>query len=128
MAVVIDTREEIEDLVAFEERGPGTDAERRAAQHLRSRLVEMGREAVAEPTWIRPNWPLAHTADALFGIVGSLVATTAATGGAIVAAVALVAALADLGGRVHSGRLFTGRRGSQNVVSREDGGRPGALV
>jgi hypothetical protein len=128
MEDVIDTREEIDELVAVSGRGPGTDAERRAAQHLRGRLVELGRDAQLEPTWIRPNWPLAYTAYALFGVVGSIAATANGTVGAIVAGIALVAALADLSGRLHTGRRLTGRRGSQNVVSRDDGERPGTLV
>jgi hypothetical protein len=128
MEDVIDAREEIEDLVAFGERGPGTDAERRAAQHLRSRLEEMGRDAEAEPTWIRPNWPLAYTGYALLGVVASIVATASGAAGAIIAGVALIAALADISGRLHTGRRLTGRRGSQNVISREDGDRPGTLV
>ena len=35
---MIDAREEIEALVGFDGRGPGTDAERRAAKHLSARL------------------------------------------------------------------------------------------
>jgi hypothetical protein len=128
MECVIDAREEIEGLVGFEGRGPGTDAERRAAVHLRERLDDIGREAELEPTWIRPNWPLAYTAYALLGVVGSVISTATATAGAIVAGVALLAAIGDAGGRIHTGRRLTGRRGSQNVISREDGGRPGTLV
>src|SRR4051794_13713153 len=104
MSGVIDAREEIEALVAFAGRGPGTDAERRAAKHLRERLDDIGREAEVEPTWIRPNWPLAYTGYALFGIVASVIATSAAAAGAIVAGVMLLGALADLSGRVHGGR------------------------
>jgi hypothetical protein len=81
-----------------------------------------------EPTWIRPNWPLAYTAYALAGVVASIVATADGTVGAIIAGVALIAALADLSGRLHTGRRLTGRRGSQNVISREGGDRPGTLV
>ncbi|MEA2448827.1 MAG: hypothetical protein QOG63_759 [Thermoleophilaceae bacterium] len=125
---MIDTRREIEQLVAFRGRGPGTDAERRAAAHLRRRLESLGRDAEVESTWIRPAWPLAHTGYALTGVVASVVSTAAPTIGLIAAAVALVLLVADLGGRIHLGRRLTGRRASQNVVSREDGGRPGTLV
>src|SRR3954470_20087024 len=128
MEGVIDAREEIGELVAFGGRGPGTDAERRAAQHLRARLEQSGREAELEPTWIRPNWPLAYTGYALFGVVASVIATASGTAGAIIAGVTLAAALADLSGLVHTGRRLTGRRGSQNVISREDGDRAGTLV
>lgn len=125
---MIDARDEIERLVAFRGRGPGTDAERRAAGHLRARLASLGRDAEVEPTWIRPNWPLAFTAYALFGVVASIVSIAAPVAGAIVAGVALLGALADLSGRIHGGRLLTGRRGSQNVVSREESERAGTLV
>jgi hypothetical protein len=128
MSSVIDANEEIEALVAFSERGAGTDAERRAAKHLRERLDDLGREAEIEPTWIRPNWPLAYTGYALFGVVASIVATAAPTAGAVVAGVVLIAMLADLSGRLHTGRRLTGRRGSQNVLSREDNDRAGTLV
>jgi len=125
---VIHPREEIEQLVAFEGRGPGTDAERRAAQHLRDRLHALGRNAEVEATWIRPNWPLAHTAYALLGIVASVVSTSAPVAGIVLAAIALAAAIGDLSGRLHTGRMLTGRRGSQNVISREGGDRAGTLV
>jgi hypothetical protein len=125
---MMDARTEIERLVAFTGRAPGSDAERRAAQHLRGRLESLGREAQVEPAWIRPGWPLAHTAYALMGVVASVAATGAPPAAAIIAGVALVAAVADLGGRLHLGRLLTGRRASQNVLSPEDGGHPGTLV
>src|SRR3954452_12437646 len=128
MSSVIEANQDIEELVAFRERGAGPAAERRAAKNLRERLDDLGREAEIEPTWIRPNWPLAYTGYALFGIVASIVATAAPTAGAIVAGVVLIAMLADLSGRLHTGRRLTGRRGSQNVLSREDNDRPGTLV
>ena len=122
------TRTDIEELVGFTARGPGTDAERRAAQHLGRRLESLGRDAESEATWIRPGWPLAWTAYVLMGLVGSVAATRAPVAGAAIAAAALLLAIADLSGRIHLGRRVTGRRASQNVVSREDGGRPGTLV
>ena len=125
---MIQAREEIDGLVAFAGRGPGTDAERRAAQHLRERLEALGRDADAEATWIRPNWPLAYTVYAVLGIVASVVSTASPVAGIAIAAVALLAAIGDISGRLDTGRRLTGRRGSQNVVSREDGRRPGTLV
>jgi Peptidase family M28 len=125
----MDARGQIADLVSVGRRGPGTDAERRAAQHLCRRLEALGREADAEPIWIRPSWPIVHTALALMGIVASVISTGEPVVAAIVAGVALAAAVADVGGRMPSpARLLTGRRASQNVVSRERGGRPGTLV
>jgi hypothetical protein len=128
MDVVIDARRDIEELTELRGRGPGTDAERRAAQHLRRRLEALGRDAEVEPTWIRPGWPVAHTAFALFGIVASVISTAEPLVAAIAAGVVLIAYVADLSGRLHLARLLTGRRASQNVVSREDGRRPGTLV
>jgi hypothetical protein len=125
---VIDARQEIEDLVAFKGRAPGTDVERRTAQHLRHRLEALGREVEVQTSWIRPAWALAHTAYALLGVVASVISTAEPTVAAIVAGVAIVLLVADIGGRVHLGRRLTGRRASQNVLSREDGGRPGTLV
>jgi hypothetical protein len=128
MGGVIEPRTEIERLVEFRGRGPGTDAERRAGQHLRRRLEALGREVDVEPTWIRPRWALAHTAYAVLGVVASVVATGAPVAGAIVAGAALILTIADLSGRIHLGRRLTGRRASQNVISREGGHRPGTLV
>jgi len=47
----IETREEIEALVAYEGRGAGTDAERRAAEHLARRLRAIGREGRSSRSW-----------------------------------------------------------------------------
>ena len=124
----METRTDIEQLVEFDGRGPGTDAERRAAQHLHRRLEELGRDAGLETAWIRPAWPLAWTAYVLMGIVASVGSTQAPIVGAAIAGAALVVALADVSGRIHLGRRLTSRRASQNVVSPEDGGRPGTLV
>jgi len=125
---VIDARAEIDDLVAFRGRGPGTDAERRAAEHLRRRLTDLGREATVEPTSIRPSWAIAHTGYALIGVVASIAAIGAPLAGAILAGIALLAAVTDLGGRFHLGRRLTGRRASQNVLSTEHGRHAGTLV
>src|SRR3954471_9480751 len=128
MSDVTDTRDEIQTLVGFRGRGPGTDAERRAAQHVRARLEAIGRDVDVEATWIRPRWALAHTGCLLLAVVGSVLSTAAAVVGLVMAAVALVLLLADLSGRIHLARRLTGRRASQNVVSREHGDRHGTLV
>jgi hypothetical protein len=119
---------EIEAVVAQSGRGPGTDAERRTARHLERRLRELGREAELEPFDVWPNWPLAHLIHSVAAILGSLLATDEPLAGAIVLAVVAVLALGDLTGTFHLTRRLTGRRASQNVVSREDGDRPGTLV
>jgi hypothetical protein len=48
--------------------------------------------------------------------------------GVVAAALAAVALMIDVGGPIRIGRRLTARRASQNVLSRDDGGRPGTLV
>jgi hypothetical protein len=124
----VDPLREIEGLVEHQGRWPGTDAERRAARHLERRLREMGRDAEVEPVHVWPNWPLAHVLHALAAVVGSVLAVDRPLAGTIVVGVALLSAFGDLTGSFYLVRRLTGRRASQNVVSREDGGRPGTLV
>ena len=124
----MDPLQDIEALVAHRGRWPGTDAERRAARHLERRLRELGRNADAEPFDVWPRWPLTHVLHALAAIAGSLAAVTDPLAGSIVVAAAALLAFGDLTGAFHLTRRLTGRRASQNVVSREDGGRPGTLV
>jgi hypothetical protein len=103
-------------LVAFGGRGPGTDAERRAARWLAGELQTVGRDARLESFWCRPNWALAHAWHAALGLAGSLVSVSSpAIGGALVL-VALLSAISDaLTGR-SPGRRLTFERASQNVV------------
>ena len=119
---------DIEALVGHSGRGPGTDAERRAARYLESRLRDQGREAAVEPFDVWPRWPLAHLIHAVAAIVGSLVATSSAVAGVAILGAVAVAAFGDLTGTFHLTRRLTGRRASQNVVSREDDDRPGTIV
>ena len=70
--MAIDPMKEIEDLVAFDGRWPGTDAERRAAGPQEGRLDAHGRAAEVEPTSVHPNYPVTHAIHALMGIVGSV--------------------------------------------------------
>jgi hypothetical protein len=129
----VDPLAEIEDLVAHEERGPGTDAERRAARHLVGRLRSLGREAGTEATSIRPGFALTHLIHVFLALAGSLVAATANSDvprlvGTAVVFLAAVSAFCDLTGSFHIVRRITPRRASQNVVSREELGKPGTLV
>ena len=119
---------EIEALVGHSGRGPGTDAERRAARHLEARLRDIGRDATVEPFEVWPRWPLAHLLHAVVAIAGSLVATSSAAVGAGILGAVAVATFGDLTGTFHLTRRLTGRRASQNVVSAEDGDRPGTIV
>lgn len=119
---------ELEGLVAFEGRAPGTDAERRAAQHLARRLRESGREAEVESIEVRPSWPLTHLVHALLAIAGSLLAVALPVAGLVLLFVAAVSTLGDLTGTFFLVRRITPRRASQNVLSREDSEKGGILV
>ncbi len=119
--MAIEPMKEIEDLVAFEGRWPGTDAERRAAIHLQGRLEALGRDADVEPTFIYPNYPITHAIHALLGIVGSVLSVYTPVVGAAIVLFATVSAFGDLSASFYLVRRLTGRRASQNVVSAEAG-------
>jgi hypothetical protein len=126
---VIDPTAEIEQLTAaFPGRKAGSDAERRAANHLTKRLTALGREAHTEPTTIWPRWPLVHLIHATAAIAGSALSIDHPLIGTILIAAALASTLAEVTGRVPIARRITGRRASQNVVSAEDIGKPGTLI
>lgn len=125
----IDTFTEAEALVEeFGPRPPGSDAERRAAQHLVSRLEGMGREATMEPFPVWPAWPLGYALTAGLAIVGSVLAVSSPILGTALVLVATVLAFLDLSGVSPTTRRLLGRRASQNVVSWGEREKPGALV
>ncbi len=124
----IDTREEIEALVAHEGRAAGTDAERRAADHLGRRLRALGRAGELEPTVVRPRFALTHALHAVVAVVGSVASAFSPPVGAALALVAALSAYGDLTGRFFLFRRLTTKRASQNVVSTESGDKPGLLV
>jgi hypothetical protein len=128
----VDPLAEIEDLVAHEGRAPGTDAERRAARHLAGRLRELGRDASTEATSVLPRFALTHLIHVLAALLGGLLAAGDSNGaklaGTLVVLAVAVSAFGDLTGSFHLARRLTGRRASQNVVSREETGKPGTLV
>jgi len=110
-------------LTAFADRGPGSDAERRAALWLRDELGSGGRWARLEPFWCRPNRALAHAWHALLGLAGGLVTVWYPAVGGLIVLAALLCVLADEWTGVSPGRRLTRERASQNVVSgREDAG------
>ena len=125
---LIEPLREIEDLVAFEGRGAGTDSERRAAEHLRGRLEALGRDAEVQPISVHPNWALTHAVHALLAILGSVLSVDTPIAGAAILLLVAVSAFGDLTGTFLLLRRITGRRASQNVVSAEDGQKPGTLV
>ena len=116
----MEAREEIEALVEFEGRGPGTDAERRAADHLADRLHELGREGELEPVDIWPNWPLTYAIHVTLAVVGSVLSVTIPVVGALLVLLAVVLTFLDAIGLAITTRRLLGRRVSQNVISRED--------
>ena len=104
-------------LTAFEGRGVGTDAERRAAVWLASQVRASHRRATLETFWCRPNGALAHAWHMLLAIVGSLLAVHhAVLGGALVLA-ALLCVVGDAVTGHSIGRRLTREHASQNVVS-----------
>ena len=128
----VDPLDEIDALVAHHGRGPGTDAERRAARHLAGRLDQLGRDAATEATVVRPRYALTHLIHVVVAIAGGLAAAggddTLRLAGTAAVLLAAVSAFGDLTGSFHLARRLTGVRASQNVVSREDLSKPGTLV
>jgi hypothetical protein len=125
---VIAPLQEIEQLVEIGPRGPCTDAERRAAVHLSRRLEELGRQVETEPVRTFPNFATAHALHALLAIGGSVLSITSPLAGTLLVLVAAISATLDLSGTALLTRRITGARASQNVISREDGGKPGTIV
>ena len=116
--------EVIRELCSFEERGPGTDAERRAANALAGRLRGMGRRADLEPFFCHPQYAVVHLIHAVLGIAGSLIATVEPAVGFALVLFAAASTYLDLNTRLYLVRSLLFRRVSQNVVSR--GNRPDA--
>ena len=124
----MDPEQEIAALAEHSGRTAGSDAERRAALHLRDRLRALGRAAELEPIEIRPRAALAHALHALLAIAGSLASVAnAALGASLVLAAAVLTTL-DVTGASQLTRAITGRRASQNVMSPEGGAKAGVIV
>lgn len=124
----MDPMRETAALAGQDRRVAGSDAERRAAVHVRDRLRSLGREAEAQAIQIRPRFGLTHAIHAVLAIVGSVVAVGSPPLGAALVLVAAVSAFLDVSGTLHVVRRLTGRRASQNVESLEDGDKSGVLV
>jgi Peptidase family M28 len=116
--------EVIRELCSFEGRGPGTDAERRAAKMLAARLRGIGRRARIEPFFCHPQYAIVHLIHAALGIAGSLLATVQPAVGFALVFLAAVSTYLDLNTRLYLVRSLLFRRASQNVVS--PGDRPDA--
>ena len=114
----------IRELCSFEERGPGTDAERRAANMLAGRLRGIGRRAEIEPFFAHPEYAVVHLIHAALGVAGSIVATVQPAVGFALVLFAAASTYLDLNTRLYLVRSLLFRRVSQNVVS--PGNRPDA--
>lgn len=108
----------IRKLCSFENRLAGTDAERRAANWLATRLRDSGRRVEIEPTYVHPQYGLVHAAHCALGFGASLLAIAQpAIGFAIVLATA-VSMYLDLNYRRYVLRRLFFHRASQNVIAR----------
>jgi len=105
-------------LAAFERRGPGTDAERRAARRLAQELRTEHHRVAVETFWCRPNWALAQAWHTALALAGSLVSVSQPTLGAALVGGALISTLADELIGLSPGRRLTPERASQNIVAR----------
>jgi|SRR5579884_1099242 len=104
-------------LARFAGRGPGSDAERRAALWLARELASGGRETQLEPFWCRPNWAIAHSWHVALALAGSLVSVTSPRVGGVLIVVALVSMITDEQLGVSLGRRLSPERASQNVIA-----------
>jgi Peptidase family M28 len=121
----MDVLRTVSTLTAFEQRGAGSNAERRAGLWLATELRGPHRDAKIETFWCRPNWALAHAWHVALAVAGSLVSVGSAKVGGALILVALVSLAVDaLTGR-SLGRRLTPERASQNVVSRAAVGAAG---
>ena len=109
-----------EGLCRFEERGPCSDAERRAAAWLHDDLRADGHEAWVETHWVRPQWALSLALHATVGVVASVVALSAPLPAAIAAALAALSMAVEASGRTGPLRLLLPRRATQNVLTVPD--------
>ncbi|MDX6650992.1 MAG: hypothetical protein QOJ97_2943 [Solirubrobacteraceae bacterium] len=99
-------------------RGPGTDAERRAALWLATVLREdLGRDVTTETVWVRPHHAAVVALHAALGVAASVVAVSRPAIGLGIALAALVSWLLDGLGIAHLGRRLTSARATQNLVS-----------
>jgi hypothetical protein len=120
--------DEIVALVDIGRRAPGSDAERRAARYLETRLRGLGRRADVEPIQAWPNWPPAYALCAALSLAGSLLSVSSPIAGTAAALAGALLLFLDAGLLLPVARRLFGRRASQNVISLETRERPGLLV
>lgn len=104
-------------LAAFERRGAGTNAERRAARWLAEQLESPRRVVRIETFWCRPNWALAQAWHVALGLAGSLLSVGSPRVGGALVLVALLSLIADERLGISPGRRLTREHASQNVIA-----------
>jgi len=124
----IDTMAEVRALAAIGSRAPGSDAERRAARHLATRLESLGRTVRTESLFTWPRWPGGMALLLALGAFAGVLSVSAPEAGTAIALATLVAYVLDVGGAVPLARRLLGRRASQNVISPPRTDLPGLLV
>jgi hypothetical protein len=124
----IDPLGELDAVLELGRRSPGSDAERRAALHLRDRLAALGRDAEVEALDAYPHWPLSYAILAGATVAASVLAVYVPVAGAAVALAAALLTFLDAALLIPTLRRPLGRRASQNVVSKGGDENAGALV
>src|SRR4051812_5230387 len=94
-----------------------SDAERRTARRHAAALRAVGRTVRVEALWLRPARDPALAVCAAAGVAASVLSVDHATAALVVAGVALLLALAELGPLPVLRRLTTYARATQNVLS-----------
>src|SRR5215218_11191223 len=94
----IDPLQEIEALVAYDNRWAGTEGERRAAEHLAARLRSLGRDVEVEPAVVCPDYPLTYVLHILLALAGGAVSARRPRLGAAALSLALASAFGDSNG------------------------------
>jgi hypothetical protein len=117
----MEPRQIVEGLCEIENRGPGTDAERRGARWLQDRLRDIGRSADVETVWVRPADAASFGLHAFAAVAGTVISAFEPLAGLIVLGVVLISLVLDLLGRLHLLRRLTARRATQNVVVPSEG-------
>src|SRR3954452_16655856 len=120
--------QEIDAVSSIRPRRAASEGERRTARELEERLREFGREVELQPTRVHPNFGLTHLIHAVAGIVASVLSVYVPAAGLLLALATTASAFGDLTGSFHLVRSLTPTRASQNVVSDEDGDKPGLIV
>jgi Peptidase family M28 len=124
----MDLQADIDALVDVGRRAPGSDAERRAAAHLKQRLEGLGRRVDVESIELWPAWPVTYAVLASVAVVGSVLSVSVPALGAALTLVAALLTFLDAELLLPTMRRLFGRRASQNVVSWGGARKPGDLI